>query len=217
MDWLYQDPSQDAENTLNQIPGTITPYYQPYINAGNQALGALGTQYSNLIGNNYNNLQSALTQMLTNPASIVSQMGAGYQESPGYQWEMSQGLDAANNAAAAGGYLGTPQNEQFDTAMAEGIANQDYEQYLQNVMGVGKAGLKGVGSLYGAGLQGTQGLNQMGYNASDALASGLAQYLNELATLQYASTVNQNEHNMGLLGMGVSAVDSYLQGRNKKL
>lgn len=196
---FYQDPSSNAEDTLNQIPSTITPYYQPYINAGQQSLQTLGNQYGNLLGN-YSQLQSVLTQLLMNPGGTLNTLGAGYEQSPGYSWEVQQGQEAAENAADAGGYAGTPQDQQYQAEMTEGIANQDYNQWLNEVLGIGKTGLKGVGKLYGTGLSGVENLNKMGYDASSQLAEGLAQYLTTLSNEEYASSVNQNEHNMGLLG-----------------
>lgn len=194
---FYENPADDAEKTLSQIPSTITPYYQPYIDAGSQSLSALGNQYTNLLGN-YNQLHSALTQMLMNPGGTLNTIGAGYEESPGYSWEVSQGQEAAENAADAGGYAGTPQDQQYQAQMTEGIADQDYDQWLNEVLGVGKTGLKGVGKMYGAGLNGVEGLNKMGYDASNQLAEGLAQYLNEQAGLEYTSQQNENQHKAGI-------------------
>jgi hypothetical protein len=34
----------NVESQLQQIPGTITPYFQPYIQAGEQSLGGLQQQ-----------------------------------------------------------------------------------------------------------------------------------------------------------------------------
>ena len=207
---LYTDPDDQASQTLEQIPGTITPYYQPYINAGQQSMGALGNQYSQLIGNNYSTLQNSLIQMLTNPAGVMSSIGSNYQESPGYQWELDQSEAAGENAAAAGGYSGTPQDQQFQEQTAEGLADQDFSKYMKTALGVSKEGLKGMGQMYGAGLRGTQKMNQMGYDASNQLAQGLAQYLTQLSQMQYSSQINENMHNMGMLGDAVGLLSNIL-------
>lgn len=169
-----QDPSKAAQPYLNKIPGTISPYYQPYINAGNQALPGLQNMYN---------------QMMQDPNAIISRLGAGYQQSPGYQWQLGQGQQAINNAAAAGGMAGSPMHQQQAGQLATNLANQDYESYLNHVLG-----------LLGGGLTGQQGMAQMGYGASNDLATNLAQQLMSQANLAYAGTANRNQSTGGLLG-----------------
>lgn len=179
---FYSNPADAAMPYLQQIPGTISPYYQPYINAGGDALQDLIKQYG---------------QLINNPGSVISNVGAGYQQSPGYQYQMNEGLDAANASAAAGGMLGTPYAQKQNTQVAEDIANKDYQQYLNEALG-----------LYGAGLQGEQGVNEMGFGASKDLAGDLASNLQNEGQLAYAGTANQNASNAGVindvLGVGTA-------------
>lgn len=215
----YQNPADAAQPYLSQIPGTVTPYYQPYINAGNQSLHALGNQYSNLIGNNYNNLQSTYHAMATNPAAVMGHVASGYQESPGYQFQMQQGMDAEANRADAGGYAGTPQDEQQASYVAEQLANQDFYNYLTHALSIGKQGLQGEQGFYNQGLQGVEGLNNMGYSASSDLASALAQTLMQQANLAYAGQANDNQHTGGLIGdtigLGTSLLSDFIPHKVK--
>lgn len=173
------NPANAAQPYLNQIPGTITPYYQPYIDQGQQSMHILGQQYG---------------QQVYNPDQIINTLGAGYQTSPGYQWDVQQGTEAANNAAAAGGYVGTPEHQQQESEMEQGIASKDYNTYMDEALG-----------LRSQGLRGEEGLNSIGYSASNSLAENLAQALMSQANLAYAGAANQNQMQRGLLGGAVGA------------
>lgn len=136
------NPANAATKELNKIPGQVKPYYDPYINAGKDSLAKLQEQYG----------------MLSNdPGKRFAELGAGYKESPGYQATLRQALSGANNAAAlgGGGGLGTYGHQQLAAGAAGDVANKDYEQYINHVLG-----------LYGTGLEGEGNLNQQGYNAS---------------------------------------------------
>lgn len=174
------DPSKGAMKYLNQIPGMAQNAYNPYIQAGQAQLPGLQDQYS---------------QLMNDPGARMNQIGSGYQQSPGYQFAVQQALQSSGNAAAAGGMAGSPQHEQQNMTLANNLANQDYNQYLTNALG-----------LYGQGLQGSQGLYNMGYKASDSLADMLANTYGSQANLKYAGGANQNAANSGfwggLMGLG---------------
>jgi hypothetical protein len=178
------NPANAAMPYLQQVPGTITPYYQPYINSGNQALSTLMQQFQTL---------------LTNPQAIMQMAGSGYQQSPGYQYQYNQDMNAANSAAASGGMLGTPYHQENAASMANNLSNQDYEQYLNQTL-----------DLYHTGLQGEEGINKMGYQASDALASGLATNLNNEGGLAYAGQASQNMQNADMWKSILGGITSIL-------
>jgi hypothetical protein len=182
---MASNPANAAMPYLQQVPDTITPYYQPYIDAGTQSLGTLQDQYNTL---------------LTNPQAIMQMLGGSYQQSPGYQYDYNQSQNAAMNAAAAGGYVGTPANQNEAANAAYGVSNQDYWNYVNHMTG-----------LYNTGLEGEQGLNQMGYGASNSLAQALGQNLNTEAGLAYAGQANQNKMNqasMNALAQALGAAGS---------
>lgn len=161
------NPYNAANKYLQQIPGAIGPYYNPYINAGREALPGLMQQYGNLIND---------------PSSVMNKIGAGYHESPGYQFQFQQGMNAANNAAAAGGMSGTPAAQYNAANMATGLANQDYYNYLHNALGQ-----------YGLGLSGEADINQMGYNAADQYAGALGAGLMNQGNLAFSGAAAQNQ------------------------
>lgn len=168
------DPGKGAMKYLNQIPGMAQNAFNPYIQAGNRQLPGLEDQYS---------------QLINDPGARMNQISSGYQQSPGYQFAVQQALQGSGNAAAAGGMAGSPQHEQQNMTLANNLANQDYNQYLQNALG-----------MYGQGLQGSQGLYNTGYNASNSLADMLANVYGSQANLGYAGGANQNAAKSGLWG-----------------
>lgn len=170
----YQNPASAGNPFLEQIRGQITPYYQPYINAG---LGALG------------NLQGQYGQLLNDPGGKLNQIGQGFQQSPGFQFSVDQATNAANNAAAAGGTAGSPASQQGLAKTITGYANQDYNNWLGQATG-----------LYGRGLQGEEGINQMGYNASDQLAQSIMSQLMSQAQMAYMGAGSANAQSGGMWG-----------------
>jgi len=186
------DPYKKGAGYLNQIPGKTSPYYQPYAQAGQGALGQLQGQYGNLLGN-YGGIQGQYNQLMNDPNGVMNKIGAGYQKSPGFDWQMNQGMNAANNAAASGGMAGSPQHQQQAATMAEGLANQDYYNYMNKALGLYGTGLQGNQGLYNQGLAGTQGLNQMGFNANDQMARIMADSLSQQGQMAFAGQAAQNQ------------------------
>src|SRR5258708_3921475 len=101
------NPYENAEQYFNKIPGTMKPYFEPYINAGRDAMGKTQGQYD---------------QLMNDPSAMYNKFAKGYTQSPGYQWNLNQGMNAATNAAAAGGMVGTPEHQQRSAGIAEGLA-----------------------------------------------------------------------------------------------
>jgi hypothetical protein len=177
-----KNPANDAQKYLGQIPGTMQPYYQPYIDKGRGALDTLYGQYGNLIND---------------PSELLKKIGSQFQESPGYQYEMDEAMKSAANAAASGGFLGSPQHQLEAQRNAAGIASKGYNDYLQNALG-----------LYGTGLQGLGGINEMGFRASTGLADNLAQTLMSQGNLAYSGRANRNQ----MLGGGIGNIIGGLAG-----
>ncbi len=113
------DAGGDAMKFLDQIPGAMGKYLDPYINAGKGTMTDLQKQYQDL---------------MNDPGSLLSKLGKGYQESPGFQFEKNQGLNSIGNAAAAGGMLGTMGHQQQAGELATNLANKDYGDYMKNAL-----------------------------------------------------------------------------------
>lgn len=169
-----KNPANEAMKYAGKVGETVSPYYKPYIGAGQRSLNTLEQQYN---------------QLINNPQAIMQMLGGSFEQSPGYQFQYDQAMNASNNASAAGGMLGSPAHQQQSATLATNLANQDYYNYLGHMQ-----------NLYGTGLEGYQGLNAMGYNASDALAGYLAQELMAQAGIAAKAAQYRNQSIGGLFG-----------------
>lgn len=169
-----QNSFDEANPYLQKMQGATDRYMNPYINAGRGAMGTLQDQYNSLIND---------------PGALMGRLGAGYKQSPGYQYNVDQATRASNNAASAGGFVGSPQQQAQMAKQIGGMASQDYDKYMNNAMG-----------LYGTGLQGMGNINQMGFNASTQGMNSVNDMLKTQAQLAYANANNQNQSEGGMFG-----------------
>lgn len=184
---IFSTPPNAADNAMpyfNQAISQLPSYFQPYINAGQQALPQLQQQYG---------------QLINNPGSVMNGIGSDFHQSPGYQFQTSQAEGAANRAAAAGGMLGSPMQQQNIAGTINGMANQDYYNYLNHGM-----------NLYGMGLQGLGQQAQMGYGASSNLGEDMTTALMSQGQLAYSGQANQNQGRFGMLGSAMGAAGGLL-------
>lgn len=184
-----KNPANAAMPFYNQIPGQVKGYYDPYINAGQNALPGLQNQYNDL---------------LNNPGGKLNDIGQNYQQSPGFKFAMEQALQGAGHAAAAGGMAGSPQHSQQAMQLANNIANQDYYNWLGQATG-----------MYNQGLSGQQNMSNQGLAAGGSMADQIAQMLAQQGNLAYQGQQQQNQNksdlwgNLGALG---GAVGGYAMG-----
>jgi hypothetical protein len=168
------NPAHDAMGYFNQIPGQVKPYYDPYIQAGQRQLPGLESQYG---------------QLQNDPGGRLNQIGQSYHQSPGFQFALQQALQGSGHAAAAGGMAGSPQHEQQNMELATNLGNQDYNQYMQNALG-----------LYGMGMQGGQHLYDQGYNASNEMGQTIGNNLQSQGSLAYNGRQQQMQSQGDTLG-----------------
>lgn len=167
-----QANSAQAQLDFNkQVYADQTAQFAPW-----QEMGMQGQQaYNSLLG-----LGSAPSGF---NSAVAAPNGANYQQSPGYQFQMDQGLDAAQSSAYArgGGLSGRTLTDLNN--YAQGVANQDYngymdratndyQTYLNRLQGVGQMGQASAGmQASAAGNYGTNGMNAIG-SMGDARAAG---------------------------------------------
>ena len=187
----YSNPAYNAMPFLNQIPAATAPYYQPFVQAGQQAIPALQGQYNDL---------------MTNPGGRLNQIGGSYQQSPGLQFAIQQALQGAGHAAAAGGMAGSPQHEFENMGLATNLANQDYYNWLGQATG-----------LLGQGLAGEQGLYNGGVQAGGNLADIIGQTLAQQGQMAFLGQQNNNMANASKTGaltnlasQGLGALSAFL-------
>jgi hypothetical protein len=208
------DPYDAASGYYDKIPGMLNQQYSPWINNGLNALGGLNQyenaglqalpglqQYENRGNAAGSQLMNQYNQMTNDPSGLVNRLGAGFHQSPGYAFQTSQALGAANRAAAAGGMAGSPEEQQNIAGVTNQLANQDYYNYLnhsQQLYGQGIQGLQGTERLgamtgtniYSQGVGAGQDVYNQGANAANNLAQNLgAAYMNQgnmkMAQAQY--------------------------------
>lgn len=172
------NPANKANQQLDQIPGQMKPYYDPYINAGRSSLTDLQGQYADL---------------MNDPGSILARIGRGYKESPGFKFQRDQGLNSINNAAAAGGMMGTSSHQQNAGELSENLANKDYGDYMRQAMG-----------LWGQGLAGKEDLNHMGFDASTGFARNLADISGSKAGYAFEGAAGKNKQISDLIAMMIA-------------
>ncbi len=154
--------------------------------AGKDETGALRQANSFLTTNNATNqgyvspynqtgqsANSLLAMMMSNPQQFQNQ----FQASPGYQYNLQQQQGAINNSAAAKGGLGGGNTLMALQNNASGLANQDYQNYISNLMGLQQTGLS-AGN--------TQA--QLGQNYGQSYANNLVNIGNAEAGAKVAST-----------------------------
>lgn len=162
------NPADKANDRISQIPGQTNQYYQPYFDKGKEALNKTYDEYGNLI---------------ENPGGKLNDIGQNYQQSPGFKFAMEQALKSSGGAAAAGGMAGSPQHEQQNMGIATGLANQDYNNWLQQATG-----------LYNQGLKGQSDISHMGQQAGQSQAEMIAQTLAQQGNLDYQGQQYENEN-----------------------
>lgn len=83
-----------------------------------------------------------------------------YLNSTGYKFQLDQGTNALNGSAAARGLLNSGSNAKALTQYGQGLASQNFNNYLGQLGGVSSAGQVGLGQVAQAGTQGGQGAAQ---------------------------------------------------------
>ena len=165
----FKNPASAGMPYLDKIPGEMKPYYQPYMDRGNRAGNQLEGQYG---------------EMTNDPGGLYSRLGQGYTQSPGYQFKLHQALMAGDNAAAAGGMAGSNQHQFQNQGTAEGLASQDFRDYMNSILGV-----------YQGGISGEQGFNNQGFQASGDMATNIGNALYSQGNMAAQGVNQQNQYN----------------------
>ena|ERR1700693_1734983 len=180
----------------------------------NQGRGALTQNYTAGLQPFLQNYSGATqgTDMLGNALGLNGAQGgdkalqAFQQSNPGYGFQLQQGDNAVLANQAATGQLASGKTNLDLQKFGQGLANQSYNQYVQNLMpylGASQQAASGIGGLY-SGLGNQLNQNFMGQGNADYGAytsAGNAQANADLAGL--TASGNILGLGAGILGLGV--------------
>lgn len=195
----YQDPSDAASGYLNKLPGMYNSIFNPYMQAGQNALAGM-SQYENRGNAAGNALMGQYNQMTNDPGGLINKMGSSFHQSPGYAFQTSQALGAANRAAAAGGMAGSPAEQQNIAGVTNQLANQDYYNYLNHAQNVYGMGIQGMQHTEGLGANLGEDIYNQGANAAGNLAQGLGSAYMSQASNAYSGAINNNQRIGAMIG-----------------
>lgn len=165
----YSNPADSGMNYLNQIPGAVKPYFQPYIDRGQK---------------NANTLQGQYDQMTGDPSGFYNNLGKGYKESPGFQLRLQRALQGISNASAGNHQYGSPADQTQQAEQAALMSGEDYEKYLNHIM-----------NIFGQGQKGMEHFNDQGFDASREYGNTIGNNLNSKAAFAYGGQAGQNQYN----------------------
>ena len=145
---------------------------QPFLDAGTGAL----KQTQNLLG-------------LNGPDAATQAMSA-FQASPGFGYQVQQGLSAVDNGAAARGMLRSGNTLRAEQTLGNNLASQDFTSYYNRLANLVGTGATAANALSGVALNTGAGMAQTDTSGANAL-SGI--YGNEAGGL--SSTLNNGVSN----------------------
>jgi hypothetical protein len=181
-------------NTASGALNNALSGYQPLSDLAGQ-YGAGTTMYLNALGLNGQAGNDAAT--------------AAFQTSPGYQFNLDQGLEAINRRRAAGGMLNSGNADADAIKYGSGLASGEYNNWLNNLSGLnsnalaatnaaaaGKAGI--YGSLANLGQQNAG--NLVGLNTT--VTNGINNQNTQQANAETAASGNIFNFGMNLAKLG---------------
>jgi hypothetical protein len=152
-------------------------------NAANTAAQG-GTNALNLQAQMYNSGRADLApwrqagqQVL---GSMVPQVANGFQQSPGYQFQLDEAMRVNGNRLAGMGLTNSGQAQRESMRIAQGLAAQDYNNYWNRAAGIAGVGQASAGQGAGLGAQYGQTAGNVMQGVGSAYASGQTQAANAL-------------------------------------
>lgn len=182
----HKNPYKAAAPHLANIEPQQRAAYEPYINRGNEASAATFGAYQ---------------RMLQDPYAFENEIYQHYRPSEGYGRKYKQLMNEARSAAAGGGFYGTPYDEERRAELANSLANSDYEQYRNAILGI-----------QSTGLEGQQGYSNRGFEANKYLSDILGNLAQQRAGLAFQGRAQSNQFGSDLLRMLVQGGATYAGG-----
>lgn len=169
---------------MKKLPGYLQDALGQYNKIGQGAAGALG---------------SGSSDMFFNPTGATNNDIQSFYKSPYYNQMIGDMTAGGNNAAAAGGTLGTGSNQADVANLIRNFASGQQQQYMDNV-----ARNRALGE------QGLYGLSGIGENAGSSIASGMTNYSSMMAQLAAAQGMAAGKRTGGIIGTGANLISGIL-------
>jgi len=116
------------------------------------------------------NTRSADLLGLNGPAAADAAF-AGYRTSPGYQWQMGEGLRAVDAGQAAKGMLRSGATLKAEQTWGAGLADSDFGTYYNRLFSMSQLGEKAAADSAGASVRTGEGIASTDRGAAAAQAS----------------------------------------------
>ncbi len=165
-----QSKAADQQVALQrEIYNDTSQKFQPYLNAGGTGLQAYMSELG--LGN-------------------APKGYGGFEATPGYQFQLDQGLSATNALAGARGGLNSGRTMQALQDYGSGLASQEYGNYMNRLAGLTDMGQASAGNMAAAG---------------NAYASGAGNALAGKGNAQAAGAIGGANAWSGALNNGIAA------------
>lgn len=155
-----ENAARDANNTQLAMFDQTQQNIAPYLDVGNQAASAI-TNEAGL--NTSNPLASALLKPITMDQATLEQ-------TPGYQFQLQQGLESTQNSAAARGLGVSGAAEKAAANYATGLANANYQQQFENAVTNQNNEFNRLYSIVGTGQSSAVGQGQIASNVANSIS-----------------------------------------------
>jgi hypothetical protein len=150
---LQYQGSQNAIAAQQQAVAEARGYMQPYYKAGTSALDLYGG-------------------LLNVPGFAPQDPTATLRATPGYDWQMGQGVNALERGAAARGGLYSGAQMKGLTKYGQGMADQTYQNYLNRIGGMATSGQNAAALQGGYGMTAAPNIGNYMTYGGNALAQG---------------------------------------------
>jgi hypothetical protein len=142
-----------------------------------------------------------------NGAAGTANAQGAFTSSPGYQWQVSQGMDAINRRRAAGGMLNSGNADIDALTYGQGLAKQDYGSWLAGLQGLNSNALTTAGAMSGvdtglANLYQTDATNRIGLQGNVTSGDAAANDLQAQGEATGAKNLLGGVLGLGALGVG---------------
>jgi hypothetical protein len=133
-----KNPAEAARPYMERTPAYGREAHNPFIQQGNEAWGALRPEYE---------------KALTHPQELYNEDVAGYEPSQHYQKMAPYLMQAMENTAGAGGFMGNEHDQRQRAEMVQALMSGDMGDYLNRVESRRNLGMQGFETATGRGHQ----------------------------------------------------------------